>query len=78
MRTVWRAGQYRLQAWCSWEDEEEEEVTEEESAGPSCFPHTHIQSIFSFCTSLGASTNSFPLKRMTAAVVALAEPQKIT
>lgn len=35
----------------------------------------YFQSIFSFWTSLGASTNSFPLKRMTAAVRALAMPQ---
>ncbi|TNN61119.1 hypothetical protein EYF80_028627 [Liparis tanakae] len=62
-------------------DEEPEEEEEEEAArspGPSCFPHAHIQSSFSFCTSLGASTKSSPLNRMRPPVTTLAEPQNNT
>lgn len=71
--------QYRLQGRWSWEwDSSEDEEDDEDSEGLSCFPHTHIQSIFSFCTSLGASTKSRPLKRMTPPVTMLAEPQNST
>lgn len=48
------------------------------SLGPSCFPHTHIQSSFSFWTSRGASTKSRPLKRMRPPVTTLAVPQNRT
>lgn len=66
-----RADQYELQ-----KDEEEEEEQEEERKKEEC--RASVQSIFSFWTSLGASTNSFPLKRMTAAVRVQAVPQNTT
>lgn len=65
-----QAGQYTLQ-----KDEKEEEEEEGEREEKKKGVQVYFQSIFSFWTSLGASTNSFPLKRMTAAVRALAMPQ---
>ncbi len=64
LRTVWRAGQY-------WRKIKRKQREQKEGG-------LDIQSIFSFWTSFGASTNSRPLTMITAAVRALASPQNST
>ncbi len=64
LRTVWRAGQY-------WRKIKRKQREQKEGG-------LDIQSIFSFWTSFGASTNSRPLTMITAAVRALAIPQNNT